>query len=53
MPKDLRIIFIVHSYLHFLCSCFLKVFFFWHSVLLNTTNIKIDLRSAVDKLGIF
>ena len=34
IPRDWGISFIVHLYLHFLCTCFLRVFFL-HMVLLN------------------
>ena len=38
MPKDLGITLILCSRLRFLCGCFLRGFFFWHIVLLNTND---------------
>ena len=39
MPRSQGISFIVHLYLHFLCSCFLRVFAKSQVFLLNTNNL--------------
>ena len=41
MPRGYRMVFIVQSYLQFLCRCFLR-YFFCHMILLNTNNFSTD-----------